>query len=102
MPPRLNSDAYQNVLKVGIHEMYKENSIFMHDGAPCHISKQTQAFLDRKKVCVLSDWPSQSLDLNPIENMWAILKKNVSRRNASNKEDLWHVEWHKISNDYIL
>ena len=48
-PPRLNSDSYQNVLKVGIQEMYKENSIFMHDGAPCHRSKQTQNFLDRKK-----------------------------------------------------
>ena len=61
-------------------------------------------FLGRKKS-VLSDWPSQSPDLNPIENLWVILKKNVSRRNASNKEDLWHViveEWHKISNDYIL
>ena len=42
--PRLNSNAYQNVLKVGIQEMYKEDSIFMHDGAPCHRSKQTQAF----------------------------------------------------------
>ena len=44
MPLRLNSDAYHNVLKVGIQEMYKEDSIFMHDGAPCHRSKQTQAF----------------------------------------------------------
>jgi len=43
-PPRLNSDAYQNVLKVGIQEMYKEDSIFMHDGARCHRSKQTKAF----------------------------------------------------------
>ena len=68
-PPRLNSLAYQNVLKVGIQEMYKEDIIFMHDGAPCHRSKQTQGFLDRKKVCVLSDWPSQSPDLNPIENL---------------------------------
>ena len=64
-------------------------------------------FLDRKKVCVLSDWLSRSNPnhLDPIENLWVILKKNFNRRNASNKEDLWHViavEWNKISNDYIL
>jgi len=104
-PPRLNSEAYQDVLDVGIRDMYKEDNIFMHDGAPCHRSRQTKAYLDRKKVCVLSDWPSQSPDLNPIENLWATLKKNVSRRHASNKEELWHViveEWHKVPNNSIL
>jgi len=104
-PLRLNSDAYQRFMKMDIREMYKEDNIFMYDGAPCHRSKHTMAYLDRKKVCILSDWPLQSPDLNPIVNPCAILKKNISRCNASNKEELWYAivdEWHKISNGVIL
>jgi len=103
-PPRMDSDAYINILKEGLPNMYKDDSIFMHDGAPCHQSKKTSAYLHRKKVCVLCDWPSQSPDLNPIENLWAILKRNISRCNPVNKEDLWNLiveEWNKIPYDTI-
>ena len=76
--------------------MYKHGSIFMHDGAPCHQSKKTLTYLHRKKVCLLCDWPPQSPDLNPLENLWRILKRNVSIGNPANKEDIWNLimdEW---------
>ena len=47
--PKQLSDAYTSVLKVRIRKMYKEDNIFMRDGAPCHRSKHTMAYLDRKK-----------------------------------------------------
>ena len=56
-------------------------------------SIKTYLSLFRKKVCTLPDGPSQSPDLNPIENIWVILKKNVSRQNASKKEKLWYKLW---------
>ena len=33
-------------------------------------------------------WPSQSPDLNPIENMWCFLKKKVAKYRPQNKKEL--------------
>ena len=37
------------------------------------------------------DWPPQSPDLSPIENMWSIIKRKVyeNGRQFGNKKDLW-------------
>ena len=37
----------------------------------------------------IMDWPSQSPDLNPIENLWKTLGVKVMERNPTNTEDLW-------------
>ena len=51
----LNSPEYQAVLDQGLKELYNMSNTFMQDNAPCHKSASTLAFLDRRKVCVLSD-----------------------------------------------
>ena len=45
------------------------------------------------------DWPSNSPDINPIENMWSIFKQRVEKRKPSNIDELdqfLHEEWKKV------
>lgn len=59
----------------------------MHDGAPCHRSKLVKSYLQEKNVAVL-DWPGNSPDLNPIENLWQVMKNKVADQHPPSIESL--------------
>ncbi len=45
-------------------------------------------------------WPPQSPDLNPIEQIWELLKSMVNKNSRSSKDNLWRCVqdvWNKIS-----
>lgn len=71
----------------------KKKIIFMHDNAPSHAATATRSYLETLKFSddKLMVWPSLSPDLNPIENLWSILKQKLyaGGRQFTNKEDLW-------------
>ncbi len=56
--------------------------IFQQDLAPFHTAKSTKSWLNDHGVGVL-DWPANSPDLNPIENIWGIVKRKM--RNKTKK-----------------
>jgi len=67
--------------------------IFMHDNAPSHSARASREFLatlgiQGEKLMV---WPASSPDLNPIENYWSIIKRDVyaNGRQFTSKEALW-------------
>lgn len=62
---------------------------FQQDNDPKHTSKLTQEWFAEKNVNVLA-WPSQSPDLNPIENLWSFVKRKLAAgQKPSNKTQLF-------------
>ena len=71
---------------------------FQQDNAPCHKSRKTLGWLAQKNVNVL-DWLPSSPDLNPIENLWSIVKKEYRQFHAIQRL-LWYIE--KFANGMIV
>ncbi|GFX78634.1 ras-specific guanine nucleotide-releasing factor 2 [Trichonephila clavipes] len=74
--------------------------VFMDDNATCHRTLAVQDCLDSEGIQRLV-WPARSPDLNPIENVWDALGRQVSGRNypPTNKNTLIRAlteEWDKL------
>ena len=77
--------------------------LFQQDGAPCHTASYTQEFFERNNISVI-DWPAQSPDLNPIENVWSFISHELKKSNIKNKQDLISEVtriWYSIPKAYI-
>ncbi|GFW75797.1 transposable element Tcb2 transposase [Trichonephila clavipes] len=74
--------------------------VFMDDNATCHRTLAIQDCLDSEGIQRLV-WPARSPDLNPIENVWDALGRQVAGRNypPTNKNTLIRAlteEWDKL------
>lgn len=102
----MNSIQYRHVLNDVMlpfcRKTFDQNFIFQQDNAPCHTSLLMRSWFEENDVQKLN-WPPQSPDLSPIENLWQTVGLGLKRYKLSNLDDLWTAIqdiWYKIPPEY--
>ncbi len=88
----VNAAIYQEILEhfmlPSADKLYGDaDFIFQQDLAPAHTAKGTKSWFNDHGVGVL-DWPANSPDLNPIENLWSIVKRKMRDTRPNNADEL--------------
>ena len=89
-PSTVNQDVYIEVLRQYLDPFVKALAVdgitnleFEQDNARPHVARRAREFLDalaKKHGFTIMDWPANSPDLSPIENLWAHLKHELRRQ----------------------
>ncbi len=88
----VNAAIYQEILEhfmlPSTDKLYGDaDFLFQQDLAPAHTAKGTKSWFNDHGVTVL-DWPANSPDLNPIDNLWGIIKRKMRDTRPNNADDL--------------
>ncbi len=88
----VTAPVYQEILELfmlpSADQLFKDTDfIFQQDLSPAHTAKSTTSWLNDHGVGVL-DWPANSPDLNPIENLWGIIKRKMRNKRPKNADEL--------------
>jgi transposase len=82
---RLNSAAYVTLISAVLPQLLNDLSAdqdgdwyFQQDNAPCHKAANTIRWFDEQGIQLLP-WPPTSPDLNPIENVWSIIDRQLEK-----------------------
>ena len=101
----MNKERYLELLSDNLYDCFRmckvklDRGIYMQDGASCHTAKIIQEYYAFVKINYIEKWPGNSPDINPIENLWAIVKRKLRDRDTSTitkLRDAIYEIWHSI------
>ena len=77
----INSEKYMQIVSDFIpstNALYPDGWVLQQDGARPHTSKKTLEFFQKNSIQKMQ-WPVNSPDLSPIENLWSIMKTHIEK-----------------------
>ena len=102
---KINSDKHTDVTKTHVIPTMKKLKLkhLLQDRAPIHRSKKSRKFLQKNQVNYI--WlPACSPDLNPIENVWSLIKSKLDKEAIFTTKELGkriQFHWRKLKPDYL-
>lgn len=97
-------DILEHFMLPSVIPVLGNNFVFQHDNCRIHTAGVVRNFLETNGVATLP-WPARSPDLNPIENIWGIMAKQINDRILpNNREELIQSisdTWHAIPVEYV-
>lgn len=85
---RLTANSYvRRCLATVVPFLQQTGRTLQQDGAGCHTAATTLTYLEGKGVKVMQT-PARSPDMNPIENLWAVMARKVTVLAPTNRGEL--------------
>lgn len=111
LPEGLDSELYVKILRDYVfasRDYYKLDPakfMFQQDNSRVHTANIVQKYFRKSKMTVL-EWPVNSPDLNPIETVWAYIRRELDQYETDPKDldDLWkrvNFIWGKIPTQFL-
>lgn len=81
---KMDQHLYKTILegelakKIDFYGLNPREVIFQHDNCPIHKAKTAAEYLQNREYQVLEQ-PAQSPDLNPVENLWSKVKRELNK-----------------------
>ena len=101
------TQIYKNQLLKSAHKWFGSNLSswwLLEDNDPKHTSKFAANYREQNGIQKLN-FPPHSPDLNPIENVWGIMKENISKNQITSINDLKRKikqVWNEFDNELVV
>ena len=83
-------DILENVLLPSIRNRFPNRPVrFIQDLSPIHTARVVRSWFQEHPEITVLPWPPKGADMNPIENVWGDMVRDLDGRSARNADELF-------------